>query len=302
MSEIIYLLAIGLALGAAITGAIRYVSLRVGTEIGSPFNAVLIVMCVNVVVLLPVTAVYYYPNYGITSSSLVWFVGAGLVGTVLGRICMYTSISRIGASRTSPIVASWALISSLLGVVFLNESLTILRKVGVILVVIGVGLIARETNREESRDLSRYRAIIGLGIPIGAAVAFGSEPIFANFGFKEGTPAPVGLVVKIVAGTLGFALYLRWEDSLPSPRIVRETNTRWFLVAGLASSLSLLLYYVALSLAPVSIVVPILASNTLFVVVISRVFMPERLERVTWQLGIGATVVVSGVIMITISG
>ena len=177
-----------------------------------------------------------------------------------------------------------------------------LRKVGVILVVIGVGLIARETNREESRDLSRYRAIIGLGIPIGAAVAFGSEPIFANFGFKEGTPAPVGLVVKIVAGTLGFALYLRWEDSLPSPRIVRETNTRWFLVAGLASSLSLLLYYVALSLAPVSIVVPILASNTLFVVVISRVFMPERLERVTWQLGIGATVVVSGVIMITISG
>ena len=302
MSDVIFLLALSLAFGASIASALRYLSLRLGTEDGSAFTAILIVMCVNVGVLLPLTAIYYYPDYGLTPLSVVWFIGAGAVGTVAGRIFMYTSISRIGASRTSPLVASWALVSAVLGVVFLDEVLTIQRGTGIIFVVLGVAVIARETGQAADKQITRTDALLGLALPLGAAVAFGAEPIFANFGFRQGTPAPVGLVVKILAGTLGFSLYLSWRNSLPTLRTLRASNTKWFLAAGVASTGSLLCYYIALSLAPVSIVVPIMASNSLFVVPMAFAFMPARLERVTWQLGVGATVVVAGIVLITASG
>lgn len=302
MVELTHVVAILLALGAAIASASQNLFVRIGTDRGNVHDAVIIVMVTNAVVLLPVVGVVYYPDYGLTRVSWLSFIAAGILGTLLGRLCMYTSIERIGASRTAPIVASWALISSVLGVLLLGESLAPIRALGIVLIVSGVTAIAWETSRENPEDLSRDELLVGLSIPFGSALAFGWEPIFANFGFTQGTPAPVGLVVKTVFATLGFSLYLRWRNALPDRSVVRANDTRWFVLAGIASTLFLLGYYIALEIAPVSVVVPIIVTNTLFVVLLSAIFMPKRLERVTWRLATAAVVVVGGVAVITVSG
>jgi uncharacterized membrane protein len=61
------------------------------------------------------------------------------------------------------------------------------------------------------------------------------------------------------------------------------------------------LYYVALQVAPVTLVIPIIATSPLVVVVLSRLFLP-RLERVSPRLVAGAVVVVVGAIAVTVSG
>ena len=302
MTELTHVVAVVLALGAAIASASQSLFVRIGTEDGTAYNAVIVVIGVNMLVLVPLVAIAYYPDYGLTNVSLLSFVAAGLSGTMLGRVFLYTSIDRIGASRTAPIIASWALIASVLGALFLDETLSPAHALGIVLIVVGVAVIAWETGRENPDDLSRRELAVGLLVPITGAFAFGLEPIFANWGFAEGTPAPVGLAVKTVVATVCFLAYLRWHDAVPDLTSLRSNETRWFALAGVASTLFLLGYYVGLELAPVNVVVPIIVTNTLFVVLVSAVFMPRRLERVSPLIGGATLVVVVGVILVTVYG
>ncbi|WP_135535949.1 EamA family transporter [Halostella pelagica] len=296
------LLAVVMTLGAALAIASQNLFIRMGTDEGNANEAVVVVIGVNVVVLLPLVGVAYYPEYGLTYVSGIWFMAAGLVGTLLGRLLTYTSINRIGASRTTPIVAAWALTSTVFGILLLDEQLTVLHLAGILLVMGGIIAIAWETNNENPDDLAKSELLIGLVIPLGAAFAYGLEPVFAKFAFEEGTPAPVGLVVKTSAAILGFTLYLRSRNSLPDRSMLRNGGMRWFLLAGIANTLFLLGYYGALEIAPVSIVTPIVITNTLWVVLLSAVFMPDRLERVTWKLVAASVAVIAGVLIITVNG
>ncbi len=300
MLEVTNLVAILITLGAALALASQSLFLRIGTRDGQPSDAVFIVILVNLVLLLPPVAVFYYPTYGLTRLSVGAFIAAGIFGTVLGRLLKYTSIKRIGASRTEPITAANALFATILGVGLLGEALTPMHGVGVILIVGGVAAIAWETSHENPDDLSMRELGIGLLIPFAAAFAYALEPIFASIGISDGTPALVGLVVKTGVAAVLYASYVRWRGDLTRPLTWSIANRRWFLLAGVANTVFLFGYYLSLSIAPVSVVVPIIITSTLFVVVLSAVSMPTHLERVTWKLTAAATVVVIGVLVITL--
>jgi uncharacterized protein (TIGR03663 family) len=65
--------------------------------------------------------------------------------------------------------------------------------------------------------------------------------------------------------------------------------------------IDLLGYYVALSVAPVNVVLPLINTQTMFVVLLSALVVPERLEVVTWQLAVAALAVVAGAVMVSVS-
>lgn len=295
-----YALAILLALGAAIASAIHHLFIRSGTERGTPADAFFVVVSISTLSLVPVVAIAYYPDYGLTARAWVAFIAAGLVGTMCGMILLYVSIQRIGASRTTPIMASHALFATILGVLLLGETLNRMHAAGVLLMVIGIAVIARETRTENLGNLSRRELVFSLSFAFGAAIAFAWEPIFANFGFAEGTPAIVGATIKTSAAWLGYTLYLRYRNALPAVSRIRRTDLRWYVLAGIAYTLFLLGYYLGLELAPVSVVVPIVITSTLWVVVLSAFVMPQHLERVTWRLAGAASLVVIGAILVTV--
>lgn len=293
-----YILAVLLSLGASLAVACHHLFIRIGTDTGRTYNGVYIVMLVNLAILLPIVVFFYYPEYNITVSTVLPFLLAGVFGTLLGRVLMYTSIERIGASRTSPIIASNALFATMLSVVFLDESLTLMRTLGVILVVTGVGLISWETSNKLSATSSPRNLSIGLLIPLLASFAYGLEPIFASFGLSQGTPAPVGAVIRTSVAFLGFTVYLKILDDDTLLNFTWSPSLRWFLLAGVANTVFLIGYYVALNMAPVNLVIPVLMTNPLFVLVLSLIFVSDRLEEVTRELIFAASIVVAGVVLI----
>lgn len=294
-----HILAIVLAFGASIAVATHNLFVRSGTEHGTPADAYFVVVSISTVVLVPIVGVIYYPNYGLTLVAGLSFISAGLVGALFGMLMLYVSIERIGAGRTTPIMASQALFATILGVLILGETLNAAHAAGVLLMVIGIAVIARETSTENPDNLSRRDLLFSLSFAFGAAIAFGWEPIFANFGFAEGTPAMVGAAVKTTAAWLGFTLYLRYRRGLAHLSRIRSDDLRWYMLAGIAYTLFMIGYYFGLEIAPVSLVVPIIITSTLWVVVLSALVMPQRLERVTWRLGAAATLVVIGAILVT---
>jgi uncharacterized membrane protein len=296
-----HIVGIGLALFASLSIASSNLFIRKGTDTGRAYDAILIVMLTNICVLVPVVGIYYYPEYGLTQRSFLSFLGAGVLGTLFGRVFKYISIDKISASRTEPIIRVSALVATALGVVFLGERVSVMQLVAIVTIIIGVGLISAETTRENPHNLSRRQLLLGMVLPFAGALAYGVEPIFASYGLQLGTPAPVGATIKTVAATFGFIVYLRLSDSLPGRGDLQLENTTHFVLAGLGNTAFILSYYLALGIAPVSVVVPLLPTSILFTIVLAALFMPQRLERVTLRLVFAASIVVAGVITLTVT-
>lgn len=294
------LLGVSIILVGCLFLATQNLLLSKGTYRGRAYDGILIVLVTNVTVLVPLVLVWYYPHYGLTAGTLVAFAAAGVAGTMLARACKYVSIGRIGASRTEPIAQSNALVATVLSVIFLGEVVTPTHLLAIVAIIAGVGFISWETTRENPRELSRRELALGLLLPVGSAVFFGIEPIFASYGLNQGTPAPVGVAIKSIAALFGFACFLYVRGELPSVDIVRVADTRFFLLAGILNTVFVLGYYTALELAPVSLVTPILPTSSLFTVLLAALFMPKQLEAVTARLVGAALLVVVGVVALTI--
>jgi len=78
-------------------------------------------------------------------------------------------------------------------------------------------------------------------------------------------------------------------------------NKAWILLilAGIATTLSTLFSFKALSTGPASYVVTIERMSLVFAIVLSVIFLKEK---VTWQLVLGACVMIGGAVLIVMSG
>ncbi|MEF8790763.1 MAG: DMT family transporter [Haloarculaceae archaeon] len=295
-----------LAVLAALGWAGQYVFIRLGTRTGSVTDAMLVSLACNVALVVPPVAVLYYPDYGLTPAAATAFAGAGLAGSVLSRVAQFEATRTIGASRTAPVVSSTALVSALLAVVFLEETLTSVHLAGIVLIVVAVGVISRETARDDGAADSLADAGAYLLLPVLAALTLGIEPILLKVGFAAGTPTFVGLAVMLSAAAVGYAAFVAVRDGLPSPASLAgaagDGNLRWYVGAGVAGTLALVGYFAALAVAPVVVVVPILQAAPLLVVGLSVAFLPRRLERVTPRLVAAAAAVVVGTVVVSLSG
>lgn len=292
-----HLLGVAFAIVAALMIALTGLFVRIGTDEGHAFDAMLVVLLVNLLVLLPTTVVGYYPSFGLTPYAVVTFVLAGIVGTLFGRTLYFVSVSKIGASRSDAIKASQPLHATFIALVVLGETLTVEHLVGIVTITLGVVVVSMDLKSDGSGSTSTRQLLTYLVFPLGAAFFYGLEPTFAKMGFNEGTPFLVGLTIKTLAATTGFLVYLYWKDAVPSRTAFTRGNVYWYVGAGLANTAFLGLYYGALELSPVNVVVPLMQTSPFFVVVISYLALP-RLERITWRLTGGTVCVITGAVII----
>ena len=284
-------------LGAALL-AVQSLTVRYGTVTSRSTDALLVVLAVNVAVIVPVAFVLERPLETLTLRSFAAFAAAGLVGTMAARAFYYESIKRIGSSRAEPIKASQPLHATLVAVLVLEETVGPGHLAAMTCIVAGIALITYEHGRSDDTEAGFGYA--ALALPLAAAFLFGIEPTFAKLGFATGTPILAGLLVKTVTAAMAFVLYLAWKGGLPRPSDFERSELPWLVGAGLANTSFLLVYYGALTLEPVSVVVPLVQSSPLLVILLSMLFVSDELERVTWRLAAAASVVVVGAVGVTL--
>lgn len=294
-------LGVTLAIVAAISVACTGLGIRLGNENGRVVDGLVIVLVCNLVLLTPITIVVHHPTYHVTLRSLGAFVAAGLTGTLLGRLCYFNGIATIGASRTEPIKATQPLHATVIAVLVLHETISAGLLGGILLIIGGIVLITWQSSQDSTGLTSEDSAIKGILFAFGAALFFGLEPIWVKLGLAAGTPVLVGLLLRVGIAALGFLGYLRLRGTLPTRETLLSAETHWYVVAGIANTVFILTYYMALELAPVTIVVPIVQTSPLIVVVLSLLFLPQRLENVDRSLLFGSLMVVAGAILVTLA-
>ena len=288
-----------LAVAGAICLALTAMFIRVGTDGGRSLDALVVVLAINVSVFVPLAVLLHNP-LAVSPAAVAAFVGAGIVGTMVGRALFFLGIKRIGASRAEPIKASMPFHASLIAVLVLGETLTLGNFIGILLIIGGVAVISWEGHGGGEFG-STDTPLIGFLLPLAAAFFFGIDPIFAKIGFEEDASVLVGLAIKSVSAMVVFVFYLWWQTELNTDAFQRTGNLRWYVAAGIANTLFLLFNYSALFVAPVVVVIPIIQMSPVFVTIFSYMFLQD-LEHVNRILVIGTIIVVVGAIMVTLFG
>jgi len=171
-------------------------------------------------------------------------------------------------------------------VLWLGEPLTVLRIVGIALVVAGPSLTLKpepkasaEVTPEtpgESAFTPQYAE--GYLYALLSAIGFGLSPILVGMAFAhKGIAVGVaGGFVSYLAATVAIGLTLvmpgRWSDF----RAMDRVSARWFVLSGILVALSQMTRYMALAVAPVSVVSPIQRLSLVFRIYFGWIINPKH--------------------------
>jgi drug/metabolite transporter (DMT)-like permease len=229
----------------------------------------------------------------VTPASAGLFLVAGLVGTALGRLAVFTGVDRVGASINSAVISTRPLFASLLAVVFLGEVVTVATVLGIAILVAGLVLLA----------LSRGGDLAGwqpreLLFPLAAAAAFGFGNVARKFGLDAFAEITVLEAVALnefgaLIALAAYAVARNRRDVIAAPRATYV----YFAGSGTLTAVALLSLFAALAVGRVVVVDPLTAIAPLFTTVFAAVFLRD-LERVTRRVVIGAALIVAGVALI----
>ncbi len=212
----------------------------------------------------------------------------GFAGTALGRVFNAAGVDRVGATINSAALSSRPLIATLIAMLWLGESAEPLLIVGIVLLVAGVVTLVFS----KGGNITGWRKR-ELWIPLMAATAFALGNVIRRFGLST-TPLPVleALVINQTAAFLALAGYgLIWRRSqvLSAPR----RSYLFFSISGVLGAIALFTIFEALDRGPVAIVDPLVGTQSLFTILVAY-FVLHDLERITFRLIVGATLVVLG--------
>lgn len=292
-----HLLGAALSITVSLCLTIQALAIRFGTRQGRANDALVTVFLFNVASFSVVVALRH-GAYEPTLPSLAAFAGAGIAGTLLGTGFYYAGIERIGASRSDAIKASQPMPAAFFAVLILGEYVTFLNGLGIVLVVVGVAVLVAEGGTASPTGGGIKAGVL---YSIAASAAFGMEPVFAKYGFALGTPVFVGLLVKTSTAAVGLLWFLRWREGLTLTSVGTSLRSKWYVVAGVANTLSLVAYYYALTFAPVAVVIPLTQLSPLLVMVLSYRYLPD-IERITARLVAGGVCIVLGGVAVVLFG
>jgi drug/metabolite transporter (DMT)-like permease len=216
------------------------------------------------------------------------FVIAGLLAPGVAQILFTFAVRDAGASRTSVTVGTAPLFAVAIALVFLDEPLVAGLVLGAALIVSGGILLASDRARPE-----HFRRI-GLVFALVGTLAFATRDSLIRWLGTEATEVDPALAtfVTMLTGTTVSLLFVWWTRT----ELTRKAALA-LLPAGLCYGLSYVFLFEAFYRGRVSVVSPIVATESLWGVLLSWLVL-RKSENVDARLVAGAGLVVAGGVLI----
>lgn len=285
MSMLVYIL----ALAGSLCSASATILIRQGLRGSHAYTGFWINLVVGTLGLWG--AVYFLaPRETMHVTALPYFVLAGLLGTVAGRLLRFVSIAKVGASVAAAINNLHPFLSTALAIMFLGEHITVPILAGTVVIVLGTVLLSIS---------GRYGGFrpIHLVYPFFSAACFGAVAIIRKIGLRHTGPL-FGFAVNVTTALLAFTLFLLVSGNRQA--MVCKGRTLWyFLLAGVTENAGVLLTLMALGLGTVSVVAPLAGTAPLFVLPMTFLFLKD-VETLNGRIILGVVLIVLGVYFLTL--
>ena len=240
---------------------------------------------------------YFLFNYNSLSlSSIVHFVPVLCfiaVFQVMAYLAFYKGLEKGQVSLVSPLGASWSLITVILSVIFYREALKTNQLFAIFLITIGIVIIAVNL-----KDLIKNKSLqLLIGVKEGLISMFGwgiSLFLLISVSKELGWFLPAFVFRFLILVLLITYIFYSKKSFLP-----KSDKFPWItlLLIGLFDMLAFFTYSLGVSGAYGSIVAPISSANTLVTIVLSVIFLKERVKP-RQTIGIGA--ILCGLILISL--
>lgn len=291
------------ALATAVCYAIAAIFLRRGlVQTNESFSALVIVGFFNALIFsLAVTFASDWDKIRFISlQGLLLLGGAGILQLAVGMYFFMASVRLIGANKAGALVKTNILYAVILGIIVLNESLTIPFALGIVGIITGVILVSTEkigVNEEKQAASTRVRAK-GIITGLGAGLSWGLSIVLIKLGIAEiGSPIAGVFVTYTTPFLIIASMLLRREQRGRLIRLSRSAIIP-FIFSGIFNSAANLFRFTALSYSPISLVTPIAGADTIFILLFSF-FLNRHLEVFTWRIIVGVVAVFAGVILLS---
>jgi drug/metabolite transporter, DME family len=271
--------AVLLALLSAVMYGAMAVAIRIAlSRSAGPEAGALFTVATAVAVTLPFTLAEW------EEAADLWpFLLVGLLGPGLSQLLFTFAVREAGASRSSVVVGTAPLFAVVLALVFLDEALEAALVVGALLIVGGGILLVGERDRPE------HVRLFGLALALASTIVFAVRDVLLRWlAVDTDVPAGPAATATLAAGATMMAAFV-----LATRTPLRRPDVRAWVPPGLLFGLSYICLFEAYYRGPVTVVSPLVATESLWSVLISALVL-TRSEKVGVRLVAGAVLVVAG--------
>lgn len=226
--------------------------------------------------------------------SYLWFFGAGIVHFFFGWTFLAISQQRVGASRTGATIAATPLIGSILAVIVLDEAMTAITLLGVLMVVGGVMVLALRGGGAQQG----IHAVPWFGLL--ASLSWGTSPLFIRLGLVGLAVPLIGVTIGLASATAAYGVALtvtkRWNNN-PYPWHL----VRWILLAAFLVASAIASQWIAFDLIEVAVAITLMQVSTPVVILLAPLVVGAHGERITPGLLFGTALVMAGSIAVVLA-
>lgn len=210
----------------------------------------------------------------------------------IGTFAFYKGLSIGQASLVTPIMGSWAMITAVLSIIFLNEILKINQIIAIISIILGIILVSTNIKGSFKNKLSFFT---GTKEGIISMLSYGIAAFLLAFAIKS-----LGWFIPAFFCRLFILIFIILYAffSKQSLRAKFQPST-WNLILPIAflDIIAFFAYSIGVSSEYASIVAPIAASSPLVTTILAQIFLKEKL--VLSQI-FGVIITIFGLILISV--
>ncbi|MDH3241123.1 MAG: DMT family transporter [Alphaproteobacteria bacterium] len=309
------------AICSAATFGFNSAAMRRGVLQGTVFQAIAITVPIGVPLFLLAALIGGQLGdmfaFGWTGTG--YLAAAGILHFVWGRYWNYRAVKEMGANLSGAVQQISLVAALAFAMVLLGEQLTILRIIGIVLVVGGPFIMtsgrgAKRGKKAKAGDGEKDAAAAGGAKPpvfrpnilagyvagLMATLGYGMTPTLVRLGLADTGASLAGGAISYIAATLAFAVLLLVPGQLYHCFAIDRTAAKWFTVSGVFVFLAQMFRYLALAIAPVTVVTPIQRLSLVFRILLSTLINRDY-EVFDTRVVIGMVVSLLGALALTLS-
>lgn len=235
-------------------------------------------------------------DFNLSNSQFTNLIISGFIGLVIGDTFLFKSYQMIGARISMLLMALSPAMSVILAFIFLNEKISQLGIIGIVITISGIALVVLERNTN-----SKYQ-VTTLGIVYGVLSALGQAGglIFAKFAFNEGHIAGfVATFVRVFSSVIIFLPIMLVLKKYKNPYKIYTKNKSAFgatiLGTILGPFLGITFSLIAIENTKVGIAATLMSTIPIIMLPMVKYIYKEKLS---WRAITGAVIAVGGVALI----
>lgn len=284
------------AIITAISFAVSNVLVRKGSFIsGESFTSSFLSVFIGVLLFLGIIVILgeWRTIFSFSFEAYLLVSLAGIIHFVIGRLLAYRCFRLIGANKGNAILRTQIFYPVILGVLFLEESLTVYLMLGVLLIAIGVSMVS--SNKEVSFKGEKHFQGIVAGIAGG--FFWGLSGVLVKPALAEIGSPYTAVFLSYFAAAIIMAFFLVGKEQRQQLRRLPHAAIFPVSVGVTFTAAAQLFRYIALDFSPVSLVDPLANTRGLFVLLLSF-YMTRDIEAFNWKVITGMITTVLGAVLL----